>query len=120
MPREDEHVGSEGKEEAVGRSINGREPVANRVVWWILGVLGAVVLAGGAGWLTHVDAELGGLHHRDEAFQDQQGEVKERLAGVENQLQGLQRQGEDTRRDVGDIKALLERVLVEPDRGRPR
>jgi hypothetical protein len=100
--------------------INGNGQAAtSKLVWWIIGVGGTLVLGGGAffatSWLTDLKAQVvsnaQGRELRNERISAIEGRVNlleqtglQSLAAIKDSLAKMERWQEDVRKDIADLK----------------
>lgn len=84
------------------------EPQATRTIYWLAGLLAAMVIAGGSFWLTYVAAQVDDLRQEQKLDQRENGAIRERLKGVETKLESVDATTKSTAEDVRRIRESLE------------
>ena len=77
---------------------------------WLLGILVSIVLAGGAGWMTYVQAQIGKLatdqasEKFDQAKRSADLEViKEKVKRLEEDTKEIKQDGKDTGKKIDEL-----------------
>ena len=74
------------------------------IVWWIVGALFAIVLAGGSAWLTSIHASVSDI-------QTTVGQRSERLSVVEERQRSYDADLQEIRIELRTINGKLDRAL---------
>jgi hypothetical protein len=88
---------------------NDPQPAAEaRIIQWIAGGLAALLLMLGGAWLTNIGAQVESLRVDQKSDMRESSEIRERLRGVEAQLEGVAKTTEATAMDVRRIRESIE------------
>ena len=79
-----------------------------RIIYWIAGALGALVMTGGSFWLSYVSAQVDDLRAEQKIDQRESALIRERLKGVETKIESVDATTRATAEDVRRIRESLE------------
>lgn len=83
------------------------------VTWkWLAGTAVGLIILGGSGWLTYMQSEVGSVYVSIDKTKDKMAEQAVDQATTKQKVQDIDRKVDEVRKDVGDIKAILQQIQI--------
>ena len=86
--------------------------------WLAVSTFSILVLAGG-GWLTYVQSQVNATYIVIDKTRERLAEQAIDQAVTKAKVQDIDRKVDEVKKDVADIKALLQQILIAQQQGRP-
>jgi hypothetical protein len=85
---------------------------ADSVSWrWLAGIAISVLILAGAGWLTYVQNQIGGVQLALDGDRKQATQQAVDTAVTKKQVENLDRKVDDVQKDVRDIRSDIKQIL---------
>ena len=78
---------------------------------WLLGILGSIVLMGGAGWMTFVQNQIGAVQADQKKADEKAAAQREDTGIIKEQVQQLRKGQERQERQQEDVGRKLDELL---------
>lgn len=83
------------------------------VTWkYVGGVAVSLIILGGSGWLTFMQSQIGGVYMAVDKTKERLGEQATDQAVTKSKVESIDRKVDEVRKDVGDVKQILQQILI--------
>ena len=87
------------------------EQQSTKIVWWIIGLFTTILLAGGAGWMNHVAAQVDDLRQELKIDAQDHASIRERTSKLETKLDMVIESTHNTNTEIKELREDIRRVL---------
>ena len=87
------------------------EQQSTKIVWWIIGLFTTILLAGGAGWMNHVAAQVDDLRQEQKIDAQDRASIRERTSKLETKLDMVIESTRNTNIEIKELREDIRRVL---------
>ena len=87
------------------------EQQSTKIVWWIIGLFTTILIAGGAGWMNHVAAQVDDLRQEQKIDAQDRASIRERTSKLETKLDMVIESTRNTNTEIKELREDIRRVL---------
>lgn len=84
---------------------------SNKLIWWILGALLTIALAGGSTWMNHVAAQVDDLQQEQKVDAQDRAAIRERTSKLETKLDMVIESTRQTTAEIRELRDDIRRAL---------